>query len=343
MSGVGAPRLPFPLRLARGILQAVNAAAGGLHRAGVFPVRRAGVPVVSVGNIALGGTGKTPLVAALATELRAMGQRPVVLTRGFRRSTSDPVVVPPGSTPPWEHVGDEPASLARVVAGLGLVVDADRVRGAARAIADLGATVLLLDDGFQHWRLARDLDIVVVDARDPVAEGTLRREHPASLARAGALVVHRAEDLDTRRRACAELRRWNPTAAMLATSLRPVAVHRGDAVEPVGSLRGRRVVAFAGIGIPATFADTLAALGAEVASFTPLPDHHVCSRRELEELLGTARARDAVLLTTAKDAVKLPADLAGEIAWLEVEMIALDGDFATILAPALAGAGRERR
>lgn len=337
MSRSGRSALPLLPRLARGVLERVNAAVGGLYRAGVLAVRHAEVPVISVGNIALGGTGKTPLVAALARELLAAGQRPVVLTRGFRRAGTGTVIVPPGSEPAWELVGDEPATLARAVPGLALVVDTERSRGAERAVAELDARVLLLDDGFQHWRLARDLDVVVVDAGDPLSETALRRERPAALARAGALVVHHAEDPAARRAAFGALRRWCPAAPLLATALRPVALRCGGEAQPVATLRGRRVVAFAGIGRPQRFAETLAAQGAVIVSFTPLPDHHVCSRAELEELLAAARARDALLVTTAKDAVKTPAELAGELAWLEVEMIAIEGSFAALLEPLLSG------
>ena len=170
-------------------LEWVNTAARAGYASGVCRVHRAPVPVISVGNIAIGGTGKTPLVAAIARFLLEHGARPAILTRGYRRRDPLPRLVRGAAAPAWEEIGDEPALLARMLPDVPIVVDADRVRGAATAVRDAGATHLVLDDGFQHWRLARDLDIVAVDAADPLCARRLRRERPAALARADLAVA----------------------------------------------------------------------------------------------------------------------------------------------------------
>ncbi|OYV89185.1 MAG: tetraacyldisaccharide 4'-kinase, partial [Acidobacteria bacterium 21-70-11] len=187
------------------LFEGMNAIGHAAYRIGLRRVHHAGVPVISVGNIAFGGTGKTPLVAALARVLLAAGARPAILTRGYGRREKQPVLVQGGENATWERVGDEPALLARALPEVPIVVDADRVRGAATAIREAAATHLILDDGFQHWRLGRDLDIVVVEASDPFGAKAPRREHPDALGRADAIVLSRAANLTEARAAMAVL------------------------------------------------------------------------------------------------------------------------------------------
>jgi tetraacyldisaccharide 4'-kinase len=314
----------------------VNLAARGLYASGLLTVHRAGVPVISVGNIAMGGTGKTPLVAALAQALLARGARPAVLTRGYRRRDARPrlVVNEPGVA--WQEVGDEPALLARLLPAVPIVVDADRVRGGATALREAAATHLILDDGFQHWRLARDLDIVVVDAGDPLCDRRLRRERPASLARADVAVAVNPSP-ETLAPARAAICAHAPGLRLLDCRLRPAAVRLGGECRPIEWLQGRRVLAFAGIAAPWRFFDTLAALGADVVDAYSFPDHHACSRRELESLSASARALDAMLIATEKDAVKLAAADLERIAWLAVELEPPPAALDELLRPLLGG------
>lgn len=321
----------WAVRLSRS-LEVVNAVARALYRYRVLRARNAQVPVVSVGNIAMGGTGKTPLVAALGHELLARGQRPAVLSRGYRRSGGSPVLVT-GPTATWEEIGDEPALLARAVPGLAIVIDADRVAGAERAVEEHRASHLLLDDGFQHWRLARDLDVVVVDGRDPLCRWRPRREHPRSIAHADAVVVvGSSEDDDA---GLAQLRRFARSAALLRVELVPHRVHRGREVEPPNGLAGARVLAAAGIAEPWRFEATLADLGAEVVGSVNRPDHHAWRQEEVEALLHAAGAQNATVVMTAKDAVKVPIGLLDHLAWLEVRLEPVGGSFAELLAPVL--------
>jgi tetraacyldisaccharide 4'-kinase len=325
------------------IMETVNAAAYATYRLGLRTTHRAAVPVISVGNIAFGGTGKTPLVAALARTLLAAGARPAILTRGYRRREARPVLIAPGRAPRWQDAGDEPTLLARALPEVPIVVDPDRVRGAATAVREAGATHLVLDDGFQHWRLARDLDIVTVEAADPFCASRPRREHPNALARAGAIVLSRAFDRTEALAAMAVLGPYAPHATFVATTLVARGVHRGGERQPTEVLRGRAVVAMAGIASPEGLVHTLGDLGADVVDLRFYADHHRYSRREVEKVLADAERAGALVVTTAKDAVKLPADLAGRMAWLEVEAVPVSGSFEELLAPVLTPAGVESR
>jgi len=325
------------LRLGR-ILELVNALGRGLYAAGLRRSRRASLPVVSVGNIALGGTGKTPLVAALAAALQRAGARPAILTRGYRRRDKRPQLVLDGAALDWEGIGDEPALLARLLPGVPIVVDADRVRGAATAARETSATHLLLDDGFQHWRLARDLDIVLLDADDPLCERRPRREGPGALARADVAVAVDA-DADALAEARATVCAHAPGLRIVDCELRATAVHHGGQERPVEWLRGRRVVAFAGIAAPWRFVDTLAGIAAEVVEERFFPDHHAVNAGELEAIVRRADELDAVAVTTGKDAVKLGAGDLARVAWLGVELAPRRGELAEVLTPVLAPSG----
>jgi tetraacyldisaccharide 4'-kinase len=287
--------------------------------------------VVSVGNLTFGGTGKTPTVIALVRDLVRRGRRPAVLTRGYGRSDPSPRVLfgPDPQLEPWQ-AGDEPLEMAAVLPGVPIVVDADRARGAVEA-ERRGADVLVLDDGFQHLRLERDLDLVLLDAGDPFGGGRLPpagrlREPVTAVARADAVLVtklpHGADaTFDTIR---GRVQQIAPGLPVMAAAMRPLRVRTAAGVRPPGALAGRRVVAFAGIGRPSGFERLLTDAGAEVAARQWFDDHHAYTERELAELEQRAAACDAVLVTTAKDAVRLPR----EGAWVvEAEMVPRDGSW----------------
>jgi tetraacyldisaccharide 4'-kinase len=272
--------------------------------------------VISVGNLTFGGTGKTPTVIALARDLVRMGRRPAVLTRGYKRlDDGQVVVVGPEPRQTAAEVGDEPLEMARRLPGVPVIVDADRARGGAEA-QRLGADVVLLDDGFQHLRLERDLDLVLIDAGDPWGGGRLPplgrlREPVAGLGRADAVLITKAP---------AE---WRPLAAEIERVIDHVAPRlqvfisrvRPSRVRVPGEgwlgsevLTGRRVMAFAALGRPDGFADTLAEAGAEIVASRWFPDHHAYTEQELADVVGQAADASAIPVTTAKDAVKLPPD-----------------------------------
>jgi len=270
-------------------------------------VRSLSRPVVSVGNLSVGGSGKTPVVAALARLLVAMGERPAVLSRGYaRRRTADGVVVAgDGSGPraPVEVTGDEPQMLARALAGVPVLVSPDRYLAGRLAERRFGCTVLLLDDGFQHLTLGRETDLVIVagtDLDDRVLPDGRLREEPSALASADAVLVPGDDPDQDRVRA-----RVDP-APVFAVTRRFGPLRVTDGGGPVAAGAGR-VVAVAGIARPARFFDVLGRQGCSVVHTIAFPDHHWFRPRDLERVAGAVREHGAdLVVTTEKDAVRLP-------------------------------------
>jgi tetraacyldisaccharide 4'-kinase len=277
-------------------------------------VKRLPCRVISVGNLTLGGTGKTPMVEAIAMLLRQHGYHVGVLSRGYGgRGREAMTVVSDGArclVPP-EVAGDEPVLLAEHLTGVPVVVGRDRYAAGMLAVERFGVDVLILDDGFQHLQLARDLDILLLDAARPFGTGRLfpqgdLRERPSALARADVIVFTRweqgmpvppsalsgAHPLPPSFRSCHE-----------PCGLRALSDGR---VLPLSALTARCVLAFCGLGTPASFRRTLERLGAVVVAFVAFPDHHVYSRSDLEQMVHAAESRGAeILITTEKDAIRL--------------------------------------
>jgi tetraacyldisaccharide 4'-kinase len=287
-----------------------------LYAHGLARRRSLPVPVVSVGNLTVGGSGKTPLVQVLARELARRRRRPVVLSRGYRgRREEDPAVVSDGERVLLSamEAGDEPVMLARAVEGLPVVVGRERAAAGRLAIERFAPGVLLLDDGFQHLRLQRDFDIVVLNGaqRPPrrVLPAGLLREPWSALRRADAVVIAHADGAHAEALRTL-LARVAPDAPRFEGRHRPthLVLHGTAERRELDRLAGRRVLAFCGLADPSGFRRTLDELGAEVAVFRSFPDHHEYGPGDLEELVELAGAHGAeMLLTTAKDAVKLPA------------------------------------
>jgi len=277
------------------------------YRLGLLPSHRLSCPVISVGNLALGGTGKTPMVALLAAELMGRGWRVAVLSRGYGGSTRGELVVSDGTrllaTP--EQAGDEPCLLAQKVPGLMVVIGADRYRAGLLALRELNPDLCILDDGFQHLRLKRDLDILLLDASRPFANGyTL----PAGFLREPVEAARRADLVVYTRCAQAGLPRHFPEKPACWTSHQISGLRPLDGAERCGfePLKGVRVTAFSGIAAPASFFDLLESQGVPLAATLPFTDHVVYGEDEIAAIcrLKTASG-SAVLVTTEKDAVKL--------------------------------------
>lgn len=278
------------------------------------PGRRVPVPVVCLGNLVAGGAGKTPAAIALARRLAARGIAAHVVCRGWGGRLAGPVRVDPARHGVAE-VGDE----ALLLAGLAPTWAArDRAAG-ARAAAAAGAALVLLDDGFQNPDPAKDLSILVVDAEQGFGNGLclpagpLREPVAAGLARAGLVLLVGAAPA---RAAC--------LARHPALAARPLALAELRPVETGIDWRGRPVVAFAGIGRPEKFFATLRGLGARIVAAHPLPDHAPFPEALLRRLLREAEAAGALLVTTDKDAVRLPGWMRGRALPLPVTLEPVD-------------------
>jgi tetraacyldisaccharide 4'-kinase len=279
------------------------------------------VPVVSVGNLTVGGTGKTPCVEHVARFYRGRGLRVAVLSRGYGAGggRNDEAMVLEENLPDVPHLQGP-----------------DRAALAAAAVEELESEVLVLDDAFQHRRLARDLDVVLIDATNPWGHGHLLprgllREPPSGLRRAGAVLLTRCDQagLAERGRLREAVARLAPGAPVAETTHRPVGLVNGDRAAALDRLPGRPAAAFCGIGNPEAFRRTLADLGADVVAFRTFPDHHPYARADVDDLRAWARqqATDCVVVTTQKDLVKLRlSDLGGRELWaLRIELHVEDG------------------
>jgi tetraacyldisaccharide 4'-kinase len=277
---------------------------------------RLACPVVSVGNLTLGGTGKTPAVEMVARWLVEDGRRVAIVSRGYGRRPGAPVeLVSDGGGPRLsaERAGDEPLLLARRLPGVAVVVGADRLAAGRWAVTELHPDVVLLDDGFQQRRLLKDVEIVCLDARMPwgpgglFPQGTLR-EPPSALRRAHLLLVTRGDAGRNLAGLLEEIRQHAGPAPCLAADYAVEGLEelRSGTLHSVDALRGRGVLAFAGIAAPERLAETLMAHGALVRDLIAFPDHHAYGPRDLDAVARRARAVGAgLVVTTEKDAVRL--------------------------------------
>jgi tetraacyldisaccharide 4'-kinase len=286
-----------------------------LYARGVLASRTLQCPVVSVGNLTVGGTGKTPAVELAVRTLIEVGHRPGVLSRGYgRRSAGVQVVADAASIRlDAEEAGDEPFLLARRLPGVPVVVGPNRYEAGRLARDRFGVTALVLDDGFQHRTLAKDLEIVMARAAAPWGNGRMLpggplREPLQGLARAHLVVATGARGADGAAEVRAAVERLAPGVPVLTAVHVPTECFESSAMRfvPLSALGKARLLAFAGIGTPDGFARTLGETAVEVAAFERFPDHHWYTREDLARL--DHRAADAHadgLITTEKDWVRL--------------------------------------
>ena len=283
---------------------------------GIRKRHRLAVPVVSVGNLTFGGTGKTPAVEAVCRMLIEQGRKVVVLSRGHGGSAAGPMVASDGESiaASAAECGDEPLVLAQALKGVPIVVGKDRRASGDLACREFAPDVVVLDDGLQYWQLHRDLDIVVVDALRPFGSGFVMpmgdlREPARGLSRADVVLLNNARELgeEAVRPLLDLISRLAPETLILHCGRRPCRL-TGPAGEPVELdwLRGRHVIAFCGIGRPESFFDTLESLGADVRERLPFADHHAYAQADLD-LIESRRASlgAEAVVTTEKDHVRL--------------------------------------
>ena len=309
---------------------------------------RLAYPVVSVGNLTMGGTGKTPFVAHLARRLRFEGKRPAILTRGYGRRSRGVVVVSEGNGPLIcaEEGGDEPVALALRLPGVVIVAARRRVE-AARAAERCGADLFLLDDGYQHLALQRDADLLLLDARDPFGAGRFPprgrlREPLSALARADAFVFTRIEREAPPADVFTTLERWNPSAPVFTARLKAAGLYdeTGTPIE-AASLEGRRFVAVCGVAQPASFSATLAELELAPEQTLAFRDHHRYTARDVALIQRSAEATGGSwILTTEKDAVKLTGRLSLPVLTVRLSVEVVEPGFFPFLASRIAGTPR---
>ena len=290
--------------LAGALLSPLGAAValGGAARRAIARPAKASVPVICVGNLTVGGAGKTPTVAAIASHLIAKGRKPAILSRGYGGHERGPLRVDPAAHD-CRRVGDEPLLLSATAP---VYVGGNRAASARIAIAD-GADILVMDDGFQNPGLVKDRSFVVVDGEVGFGNGRLFPAGPLrepiawGVARAQACVLIGADQ----------------RGAAASTGL---PVFRADLVPDDETLCNSRVFAFAGIGRPGKFFDTLVQMGAILAGSREFDDHHPYTRAEIEALIAAAAKVGARAVTTRKDMMRVPADLRAQIATLGVHL-----------------------
>ena len=289
--------------------------------------KQAPAPVISIGGLGMGGSGKTPFVLWLAARLRERGETPAFLTRGYRRKSVEKVsVFAPGSYCSVAHTGEEAQMLIR--SALGPVgISANRWEAASALVEQFQTSVMLLDDGFQHTQLARSVDVVLIDTLDPFPLTRLR-EWPESLSRATMIVLTRCTQARQYRGLVAKLRQWNKTAPVFQSRVVPLALVEASSSETItlDQIAGKRIAAFCGLGNPASFWKTLEQLQVNIVYRWTFGDHHHYKPKELQRLEEQAMSEEAeLLITTQKDFLNLPASWKEVLTrlpfyWLDVEL-----------------------
>ncbi len=286
-----------------------------LFRLHIFRRNKISCPVISVGNITLGGTGKTPTVIQIAELLLRNKRAPVVVSRGYgRKDEAEIIVVSDGRSVlvDTRSGGDEPVLIASKAPGIPVVVGQNRYQAALIALQRFSPDVVVLDDGFQHIRLRRDLDIVLLDAENPFGNGKLfpagiLREPLCSLKRAHAVLITKIDGTGDVSALKDTIRRH--THARIFTSQQvPVDLldYCSNEIKPLSALRGSRIIALSGIARPDSFTQLLTSLGADIVDTCTYPDHFEYHRSDLEAVFRKAAdAKTSMIVTTEKDAVRL--------------------------------------
>jgi len=321
----GNPWYLFPLYLGSILYSGVVSLRNRSYDSGLLAVKKLDCRVISVGNITVGGTGKTPMVIMLANLFKEKGYRPAILSRGYGGKGKGRVnIVSDGKNLLMnpEKAGDEPVLMAKSVRNVPVITGKNRHLTGKYAIEHFGTDVLILDDAFQHRSLFRDIDMILLDNQKPFGNGFTiprgeLREPVNALGRADIIVKTggnsgqwsgvRGQGIGDGRQEAGE-RRQEIGAHIFEAYRRPVALLRGKAgdVYPLDYLRGKKILAFAGIARPDSFKKTIESVGGEVVAFLSFPDHHVYTQGDLIKIKKAASQSAAeIILTTEKDGIKL--------------------------------------
>ena len=306
------------------------------YERGILKSKRLPCAVISIGNIVAGGTGKTPAVIAIVQQLQREGKCIAVISRGYKRTTRENVVIVSDgenvlASP--EEAGDEAYLLARELLGVPIIVGKDRFQAGYEAITRFKVDTIVVDDGFQHWQLVRDSDIVVVDATQPF--GTNRympagilRESPTALRRANLILLTRVDQTAHLASVYEQIRQYAPQTPIVESIHAPHIFRRIGTQETVDMdfLSGKKVLAVCGIGNPQSFVDTLYTLNIAQAKLLDFADHNYYTRSDMERIVTSARATNAdLVVTTTKDEQKLLAFCEYPVFVLSIQLKILTG------------------
>lgn len=311
-----------------------------LYERRLLKSRQLPAKVICIGNLTTGGTGKTPAVLLAATTLRKRNLPVAILSRGYGRAAQGEHVTTllDDAAPPWTECGDEPWMMHHALMGqnVPILVSADRAKAGAQAVDFYHSRLLILDDGFQHLRLRRDLDIVLVNAMDPFGGGSVLplgnlREPPTALSRAGLIVLTHADAVepDALDALKTELRAYNPDAPVLESAHKPdfLLDPRTGKRYPLKTAAGRKVVSFCGLADPGSFESLLGRIGIEVTQRWRYPDHYPYAIADLESIARVAG--DLPMITTFKDFTRLPKGweehVKGELLVLSIKLEIIKG------------------
>ena len=303
-----------------------------LYDIGLIPVKHLPFPVISVGNITVGGTGKTPVVAMIARFLVEHGRRPVILTRGYKRQGEQKLKIVSDTKKIFslpEEAGDEPYMLAGWLPGVPIIVGKDRYASAVFAMNEFMADCFILDDGFQHIKLFRDMDVLVINVRDPFSNCKILpwgylREPLSSINRASLILLNKSIPGQNLESVFSMIRKYNPDAPVIETSYTPAYIApalNNRKYFPASNLKGKSVMAFSGIADPSSFLNILKEIGAIIVNSVIFTDHHWYSERDMNNIRKIANLSAAeYIVTTEKDGVRLPKDYKDEIYILIMKM-----------------------
>ncbi len=316
------------------------------YKTGLLKRESLGCYVISLGNITVGGTGKTPTAQRLAREIRDMGYRVVILNRGYRAKWHGDVgIVSDGEKLHMDaaEAGDEAYMLAKHLPNVPVLIGAERAVTGRYAMEHFGAEVAILDDGYQHWQLNRDLDILLVDAVNVFGNGYLLprgtlRESMSHISRADVCLMTKVDQAaeGSREYIRDTVHRYNEKAKIVESIHQPRCfillsdwyVNIACAGVPVEEIQGKHVVAVSAIGNPASFEQTLSDLGAVIIESLRYPDHHDYTIREMQDVLQQAEVQGAeAIVITEKDAVKIPAEVAKEAWKIPIYVICVEVTF----------------
>lgn len=299
------------------IYGSVMNARNAFYDKGVFASHALGAKTISIGNITVGGTGKTPLVAVVAETLFESGEKVCILTRGYgRRNPKERVVVTDGKKilADAKNAGDEPFELAEKLVGKAVIIsDADRVSAGSFAREKFGITAFVLDDAFQHRKVKRDLDIVCIDATKPfgnrkILSSGILREPLENLKRADAIVITRSNLIENVENLKAEISKYSDAKIFVSRNKFSNFTEINNQISATldSRLSTLNSLAFCALGNPNNFFDQLKCENFNLTATEIFPDHHFYSQKDIGKIENKARERGAeILITTAKDAVKL--------------------------------------